>query len=325
MLQEKITTTNYGTESQQEKFTYSIVMNAVQSFFAAVLGYCYTVFTRKSSSDKPIFPSTAILGPLVLVASTSSLSSPFGYASLAYVDYITFILAKSCKLLPVMFLHVTLYRRKYPFYKYAVVALVTVGVAIFTLHQPSGGKKKGSQSGNSAYGLTLLGINLLLDGLTNSTQDDINAKFKPFSGQQMMCALNVMQTLLMAAFLLLAPYIAQSPLGAYVDIPIQLEPALEFMQKHPAVVYDILGFAAAGAIGQLFICKSHHINGPMVQRTNADISRSLHPLSLRLALPRHGHSHEEDADYDPISRLVRPQIDAYAVGRRRLRVRWYHC
>jgi len=263
VLQEKITTTNYGTEARQEKFTYSIVMNTVQAFFAAILGYFYTLSTRNSSSDKPIFPSTAIVGPLLLVAATSSLSSPFGYASLAYVDYITFILAKSCKLLPVMFLHVTLYRRKYPFYKYAVVALVTLGVAIFTLHQPGGGKKKGSQSGNSVYGLTLLGINLLLDGLTNSTQDDINAKFKPFSGQQMMCALNVMQTLLMTAFLFLAPYIAESPLGAYVDIPNQLEPALEFMQKHPAVLYDVLGFAAAGAIGQLFICK--YLAQPVLQ------------------------------------------------------------
>ncbi|RYF63305.1 MAG: hypothetical protein EOO39_28775 [Cytophagaceae bacterium] len=96
-----------------------------------------------------------------MLAPPSSLSSPFGYASLAHVDYITFILAKSCKLLPVMFLHVTLYRRKYPFYKYAVVALVTAGVAIFTLHQPAGSKKKGNQSGNSTYGLVLLGINLL--------------------------------------------------------------------------------------------------------------------------------------------------------------------
>lgn len=240
-------------------------MNAVQAFFAAILGYFYTLFTRKSSGDKPIFPSTAILGPLLLVAATSSLSSPFGYASLAYVDYITFILAKSCKLLPVMFLHVTLYRRKYPFYKYAVVLLVTMGVAIFTLHQPSSGKKKGSQSGNSVYGLTLLGINLLLDGLTNSTQDDINAKFKPFSGQQMMCALNVMQTTLMTAFLLLAPYIAETPLGAYIDIPQQLEPALAFMQRHPAVVYDILGFAACGAIGQLFICRSQDYTLPVLR------------------------------------------------------------
>ena len=157
-----------------------------------------------------------------------------------------------------MFLHVTLYRRKYPFYKYAVVALVTAGVAIFTLHQPAGSKKKGNQSGNSTYGMVLLGINLLFDGLTNSTQDDINATFKPYSGQQMMCALNTMQTLFTSAFLLLSPYIAQTGFGSYVGMGNsvgELYGALAFYEKHPTILYDVLGFAVCGAVGQLFICK----------------------------------------------------------------------
>lgn len=259
VLQERITTTNYGTEANPEVFRFPVVVNTIQSLFAAILGWLYTAKTRTSPSDKPIFPSKKIFWPLALVSLTSSLSSPFGYASLAHVDYITFILAKSCKLLPVMFLHVTLYRRKYPFYKYAVVALVTAGVAIFTLHQPAGSKKKGSQSGNSTYGLMLLGINLLFDGLTNSTQDDINATFKPYSGQQMMCALNSMQTLFTCAFLLLSPYIAQTGLGSYVGMGNnagELYGAISFYQRHPTILYDVLGFAVCGAVGQLFICES---------------------------------------------------------------------
>ncbi|KAI6080425.1 hypothetical protein F4821DRAFT_251577 [Hypoxylon rubiginosum] len=40
--------------------------------------------------------------PLLLVAVTSSLASRFRYASLAHINYIKFLLAKSCKLLPVM-------------------------------------------------------------------------------------------------------------------------------------------------------------------------------------------------------------------------------
>jgi UDP-galactose transporter B1 len=258
VLQERITTTNYGTEKNPEVFRFPVVVNTIQSLFAAILGYVYTRNTRTSKADKPIFPSKKIFWPLLLVSLTSSLSSPFGYASLAHVDYITFILAKSCKLLPVMFLHVTLYRRKYPFYKYAVVALVTAGVAIFTLHQPAGSKKKGNQSGNSTYGLVLLGINLLFDGLTNSTQDDINATFKPYSGQQMMCALNTMQTLITSLFLVLSPYIAQTGLGSYVGMGNnagELYGALAFYEKHPAILYDVLGFAVCGAVGQLFICK----------------------------------------------------------------------
>lgn len=281
VLQERITTTNYGTEKNPEVFRFPVVVNTIQSLFAAILGYVYTRKTRTSKSDKPIFPSKKIFWPLLLVSLTSSLSSPFGYASLAHVDYITFILAKSCKLLPVMFLHVTLYRRKYPFYKYAVVALVTAGVAIFTLHQPAGSKKKGNQSGNSTYGLVLLGINLLFDGLTNSTQDDINATFKPYSGQQMMCALNTMQTLITSLFLVLSPYIAQTGLGSYVGMGNtagELYGALAFYEKHPAILYDVLGFAVCGAVGQLFICKL--IRYLICQCTFTDTVSTVYTLSI---------------------------------------------
>ena len=211
------------------------------------------------STDLPVFPSRRIFWPLGLVAITSAMASPFGYASLQHVDYITFILAKSCKLLPVMFLHITLYRRRYPFYKYAVVALVTSGVAVFTSHQSEGSKKNKGAAGSSLYGLMLLGINLLFDGLTNSTQDDIYAKFRPYSGQQMMCALNVLSTFLTTCYLTLSPYIVHLGMGAFFGMDLksagELRDALSFIQRHPNVGWDILAFSACGAMGQVFICK----------------------------------------------------------------------
>ena len=257
VLQERITTTNYGTETEREVFKYPVAMNTVQSIFAAFLGYLYVVFTRKASDELLVFPSIRIFWPLCLVALTSAMSSPFGYASLQHVDYITFILAKSCKLLPVMFLHITLYGKRYPFYKYAVVALVTTGVAVFTIYQPGASKKKGAQT-NSLYGLMLLGINLLFDGLTNSTQDDIYARFRPYSGQQMMCALNLLSTVLTTGYLLLSPFLVQLGIGLSFGLDVrsagELQQALSFIRRHPAVGWDILGFATCGAMGQVFIC-----------------------------------------------------------------------
>lgn len=193
---------------------------------------------------------------MLLVAVVSSLASPFGYASLAHIDYITYILAKSCKLLPVMFLHLTVFRKRYPLYKYAVVGLVTAGVAVFTLHHP---EKKGSSKGsreNSSWGLFLLGINLLFDGLTNSTQDHIFTTFRPYSGPQMMCAQNILATVLTTSYLFLLPLLPQSFLSL-LSLPVsassELSSAISFLQRHPSVLKDVVGFAICGAIGQIFI------------------------------------------------------------------------
>jgi UDP-galactose transporter B1 len=158
-----------------------------------------------------------------------------------------------------MFLHITIFRRRYPLYKYLVVAAVTCGVAVFTLH--SGKKKKQavrSDDASTAWGLLLLGINLLFDGLTNSTQDHIFQTFRPYSGPQMMCANNIMSTLVTGTYLLVSPWLVATGLGEWLGMDVagnagELTAALDFMGRYPAVWKDVLGFAACGAVGQVFI------------------------------------------------------------------------
>jgi UDP-galactose transporter B1 len=196
-----------------------------------------------------------------LVAVTSSLASPFGYASLKHIDYVTFTLAKSCKLLPVMALHITLFQKRYPLYKYAVIICVTLGVAMFTLYNPSTAKKAAKKSvsadASKTLGLFLLGINLLFDGLTNTVQDQIFTKFKGFTGPQMMCAMNITATALTTSYLLVSPYLAGTPFGSYIGLSPtgngELSDALAFVTTYPSVGWDVLGFAACGAVGQIFI------------------------------------------------------------------------
>ncbi|KAI5781676.1 UAA transporter, partial [Peziza echinospora] len=249
LLQERITTTSYGPDKLI--FRSPLVLNTVQSLFASLTGYIYFLSTSAPSPTStpaspqrlPLFPSRALTLKLILVAILQSLASPFGYASLAYIDYITFILAKSCKLLPVMFLHLTVFRKSYPFYKYAVVASVTAGVAVFTLYHPTNPNKKGKGAEHSsAWGLMLLGINLLFDGLTNSIQDHIFTEHRGLvTGPQMMAALNLISSALTILYLLLSPFTNE------------LAVAAAFIRAHPRVLYDILGFAACGALGQVFI------------------------------------------------------------------------
>lgn len=262
-LQEKLTTTPYGAHDKPEVFQFPVFLNTIQSAFAATTGLVYLIgSTPRGKAVPPAIPNARILAPLALVALTSSLASPFGYASLSHIDYITFLLAKSCKLLPVMFLHITVFRKRYPLYKYLVVAAVTAGVAVFTLH--SGKKKKASsyvdEDRNVAWGLLLLGINLLFDGLTNSTQDYIFTAFQPYTGPQMMVANNVMSTIVTGTYLVLSPWLVHTGIGEYLGMEVagnagELKSALAFMARYPSVWKDVLGFAACGAIGQVFICK----------------------------------------------------------------------
>jgi UDP-galactose transporter B1 len=165
------------------------------------------------------------------------------------------VLAKSCKLVPVMLMNVLLYRRKFAPHKYLVVALVTIGITMFMGFGNAGPSKKGKDSkgsaGGSVYGLVLLLINLAMDGATNSTQDEIFSRYK-VTGQQMMFWLNLFGTVITTALITLPlpyiPIIHESTTGRseFLD-------AIQFLRTHPSVVKPIVQFAFTGALGQLFI------------------------------------------------------------------------
>jgi len=279
LLQERITTTAYGPD--RKIFRHSLVLNTVQSLFASLSGYLYFRVSSSSSSPKRVFPGVAITARLLLVSLTQTLASPFGYKALAHIDYITYILAKSCKLLPVMFLHVTLFRRKYPLYKYLVVFAVSAGVAVFTLYPSTPKKSKTPSSAdvekNVVWGLSLLGMNLLFDGLTNTIQDDIftRAPKGTVSGPQMMAALNTISSVLTAMYLLLNPWSTE------------LAGAMSFVAEYPKVGLDILGFAFCGAVGQVFIFHTLAKFGSLVLVT-VNVTRKM--LSMVFSVVAFGHS-----------------------------------
>ncbi|KAF2267847.1 UDP-Glc/Gal endoplasmic reticulum nucleotide sugar transporter-like protein [Lojkania enalia] len=302
-LQERITTTPYGPN--HSRFTYPVFLNTIQSILAAIVGYIYHILTSprdpKTSSRRvaPIFPSRSIFLAILAISITSSLASPFGYASLKHIDYVTFILAKSCKLLPVMFLHITLFQKRYPVYKYLVVAAVTLGVAIFTLHNPSTAKKAAKKAANAnpdasnALGLFLLGINLLFDGLTNTIQDEMFQTLKGFNGAQMMCAQNLVSSALTIAYLLITPFLSSTPLASWIGLGPnggELREAIDFVTTYPAVGWDVLAFGACGAIGQVFIFRTlAHFSSLLL--VTVTVTRKMLTMLLSIVLFGHHITH----------------------------------
>ncbi|GMK56391.1 hypothetical protein CspeluHIS016_0302310 [Cutaneotrichosporon spelunceum] len=206
-------------------------------------------------------------GLLLQVSLFQTTAGPIGFHALKHISYPTMVLAKSCKLIPVLLLNVLLYRRRFGAHKYAVVALVSMGISMFMLF---GGKKKAG-GGDSAFGLLLLLVNLLIDGLTNSTQDQIFTLYPSYSGQQMMFIMAFLQlTLLTPAMLLplpsrpssvfshlpllssLLPRERGETLSLSLSPPILLQ-SLRFLASHPTALAPLAAYAALGGLGQLFI------------------------------------------------------------------------
>ncbi|KAJ1839023.1 UDP-galactose transporter, partial [Coemansia sp. RSA 486] len=236
---ERVTSVTYGEDHQRFRFT--IVLNLIQAMFASIIGYFYIRVIQR----KPMLEMSGHRWKRFFqVAVLSSCASPFGYMALRYINYPTMTLAKTCKMVPVLLMNKILYRRHYPTYKYAVVAMITAGVSAFMLFKTS--SKPASGSGtlavveNSLYGLFLVFINLALDGAVNSTQDQVFVEDREITGQHMMCMMNLCSTVLMVLWLL-------NPFNP------ELASATKFLYTHPRALIDIGVFALCGSLGQCFV------------------------------------------------------------------------
>ncbi|KAF9409385.1 UDP-galactose transporter [Podila epigama] len=266
-FQEKVSTTPYGQDAV--KFKYFIFLNMVQAFAASATAYLYLKLQRKPLA----IPSRMLLGKYFQVALLNAIASPFSYAALKHIDYPTMILTKSCKLIPVMFMNILLYRRKFPTYKYVCVALITLGVSGFMLLAPfDEHKAKKGAVNSSLFGMALVIINLTIDGITNSTQDQIFHTYK-VTGQQMMCFMNLFMSAFMALWLI-------NPFNP------ELTDALAFCQSHPAIIKDIALFSICGSLGQCFIFYTLEQYGSLVLVT-VTVTRKL--FTILLSVFAYGH------------------------------------
>lgn len=276
VLQERISTTPYGPDGRV--FRASILINTVQAALASLTGFVYLTVKRRGGASKyqaAVFPTTKRVQDLALVAICQSVSSYFAYSSLAYVDYLTLLLAKSCKLVPVMLIHTVLYRRTYPMYKYMVVAAITLGVSLFTVLGHGGTKKASSET--TYLGIAYLITNLLLDGFYNTTQDNMFYTSKDLTGAHMMCGLNAATAVLSALFLA----------SGFTS---ELRDAAAFISAHPAVLKDVFLFGACGALGQIFIFQTLEAYGSLTL-VAVTVTRKMISIVLSVVMFNHRLSH----------------------------------
>ena len=143
-------------------------------FFTSALYIIVGWGGRHIRQEKPTDVKPYKLMMLALMAMGSTFCS---VRSLRYVIFPVQVLAKSCKPIPVMFMG-ALMGKTYPLKKYANVAIMSVGVAMFLM-----GKSKSSSSGSSSsatasiLGVLLLFISLCFDGGVGAYEDKLMQEY----------------------------------------------------------------------------------------------------------------------------------------------------
>lgn len=233
ILQEKITRGNYGND----KFTSLYSMVLVQ----CVVNYLFAVFTSstvlKQGEDTTrtiYYVGSALTYLIAMLCSTLALK---------WVNYPTQVIGKSAKPIPVMILGVLLGRRSYPFRKYCFVLLVVAGVALFMYKD----NKAGSSTTTFGYGEMMILISLLMDGLTGAIQERMRSESKTKSGH-LMINMNKWSIVFLGAGVLAT--------GEYISF-------FEFTKRHPGIIWELITFSAASAIGQFFIFLTVSDFGPL--------------------------------------------------------------
>ncbi|CDR47684.1 CYFA0S36e00386g1_1 [Cyberlindnera fabianii] len=273
VLQEQISSQVFGKE--EERFSAPFVINLAQNVAGFIVGWVYVVYQNSQVSEEQRVSAfdLSLLKSVTLVALTQSLSSPIGLSSVQHVDYLLYQLAKSCKLIPVMLIHLTVYRAKFPFYKYAVAGSVTLGVMLFSIAGSSKSSKNSSnEGGNLTWGLILLCTSLLLDGITNAEQDSMFKKNTKLTGAHLQCALNFVSF----GFTLFYASVMTN----------QLQYAIDFISRYPSILREIALYAVCGAIGQIFIFVTLANFGSIVLIT-VTVTRKM--MSMLLSVVIFGH------------------------------------
>lgn len=255
ILQERINTKPYGynpATGQPDFYKSPLVINSVQALFASLVGCVYSLMSTRASpwaifTDNSRQHASVYLKSLLVLSLTLSVSSPVAYQLLKHVDYLAFLLAKSCKLIPVILVHLVLYQTQFPFYKYVVAAAVTLGVVVFTFAHSLRPEKVSMNDGNTGLGLFQLVASMVLDGLTNSSQDQLfkwASSAKPrtkLTGASLMCILNGFILAITLAYTVLFRFDSEI---AYT---------YNFAKHYPLVLVHILQFGVLGALGQVFV------------------------------------------------------------------------
>lgn len=137
-----------------------------------------------------------------------------------------------------MILGVLLANRRYPLRKYLFIVLIVIGIGMF-MYKPKPNQTQSSEPSNVfSTGELLLLMSLAMDGLTGAVQERMRVNNQKPNSAVMMKMMN-----LFSIGYTLVALVMTSEIYSFIV----------FVANYPAVMWKILSFCVASALGQFFI------------------------------------------------------------------------
>lgn len=229
VLQEKIMTQEYVTLDGKKKafFKDSQFLVFANRFLALIIATVYLFVRQQTRHRAPLFKYS--------YASFSNIMSAWlQYEALKFISFPTQVLAKSCKIIPVMIMGRIISRNKYEFYEYIVAIAISIGMIFFL----SGSYDQSKHTPiTTITGLFLLCMYMIFDSFTSNWQSDL---FKSYgiTSLQMMWGVNLFSSMFTGSSLLVQ--------GGFSE-------GIQFSSEHPKFLFDCIVLSISSAVGQLFI------------------------------------------------------------------------
>lgn len=249
ILQERISRTKHDPGG--EKFTCTKSLVLLQCIVNAIFAKFILKFIIRQGVDKtrPLYYGMCSLTYLTAMVSSNM--------ALQHVNYPTQVIGKSCKPIPIMIMGMLLGKKIHSLKKYFFVSLIVLGVALFMFKRDISELFSIGQVANASifdYHTQLIGIgelllilSLTMDGLTGAVQERMKAEHQTKS-VHMMYKMN-----LWSSFYLMIITLVTGDIYEFYS----------FIQRHPAIIDDLILFSCLSAIGQLFIFLTVTEFGPL--------------------------------------------------------------
>ncbi len=197
------------------------------------------------------------------------LSSWCQYEALKFVSFPSQVLAKSCKVIPVMIMGKVVSNKTYSVTEYVTAVMISLGVSLFML-STSSTTDKHSNDQMTIVGIIILCGYLIFDSFTSNWQSELFKVYK-MSSLQMMFGVNVFSLIFTTFSLIIRGTLFSS---------------LLFLVNNSQFAVHVIVLSVCSATGQLFIFYTISSFGPVVFTL---IMTSRQAVSIIISCALYGH------------------------------------